>query len=91
MYKHYKMEEQQTPVLDEATEEILQKWLSMSREELKEMEPLPYDYSNEYLEEMRKQNHINQELLGQAKMFNKNFASLVVLIGLSIIYVCTKK
>ncbi len=85
------MEEQQTPVLDEATEEILQKWLSMSREELKETEPLPYDYNNEYLEEMRKQNHIGQELLRQAKMFNKNFASLVVLIGLSIIYVCTKK
>ncbi len=85
------MEEQQTPVLDEATEEILQKWLSMSREELKATEPLPYEYNNEYLEEMRKQNHISQELLGQAKMFNKNFASLVVLIGLSIIYVCTKK
>ncbi len=85
-------------VIDESTEEILQKWLAMSKEQAEPIDEMnmpaanhEHDYHNEYLEEMRKQNVTAQELLGEIKMFNKNFASLVVLIGLSMIYIFNKK
>ncbi len=86
------------PVVDETTEDILQKWLSMSKEQAEPIDEMTmpvasneYDYHNEYLEEMRKQNVTAQELLGEIKKFNRNFATLVGFIGIGIIYMFNKK
>ncbi len=85
-------------VIDESTEEILQKWLAMSKEQAEPIDEMnmpaanhEYDYHNEYLEEMRKQNVTAQELFGEIKKFNRNFATLVGFIGIGIIYMFNKK
>ena len=80
------------PTLDEASEEIMYKWLSMSKEDLSECEnPEENNYHEEYLLEMRKQNNALKGLIDQMKILNINCATIGTLLAIGVIYILNRK